>query len=356
MYLISKASLISIMPRIMYGVSPIGLGHATRTAAIVQELLAAEIEVRLFSGGVAADFLKACGFIVDDIVAYPTLDVVDGEMKRTALWYLRSWDALRKTKSRTEKLFRQFRPDAVVCDEEFSGVTLACRQDCESLFVADELELGFARGRVAHLIEGRVDRWYKSLLRSVNYLVVPDFGANRGNERHVGPIVRQVTKSREEVRTEYRIPLDSNLILFSMSGSGVGSFLLQRVIEATQGNKRKNVTIVVSGNRGNRISEEGILDLGTVMENQNLVAAADLVVSTAGKSIEDEAASVGTPFIGIPILHHAEQERNAASLGYSYSDRERIGELIKVKMGKREVPRKYRGAEEAATLISSVLD
>jgi UDP-N-acetylglucosamine--N-acetylmuramyl-(pentapeptide) pyrophosphoryl-undecaprenol N-acetylglucosamine transferase len=72
---------------------------------------------------------------------------------------------------------------------------------------------------------------------------------------------------------------------------------------------------VVSGNRGKKKAGESIYDLGIVPDNQNLVAAADLVVSTAGKSTIDEAAEAGTPMIPVPIRNHSEQERNAAALG-----------------------------------------
>ena len=51
--------------------------------------------------------------------------------------------------------------------------------------------------------------------------------------------------------------------------------------------------------------------LGLERDNQDFVAAADLVISTAGKSTIDEAVSYGSPLIVIPIRHHSEQERNA---------------------------------------------
>jgi UDP:flavonoid glycosyltransferase YjiC (YdhE family) len=147
------------MPRVFYGVSPAGLGHATRTLAVVQKYVAAGADIRLFSGGVAADFLEKCGYQVDDIVADPVLEVVDREMKRTALWYPRSWIALKRTTGRTERFFEECRPDIVVCDEEFSGIEVAMKMGCRNVFISDELELGFARGRVANSIEGRVEGW-----------------------------------------------------------------------------------------------------------------------------------------------------------------------------------------------------
>jgi UDP-N-acetylglucosamine--N-acetylmuramyl-(pentapeptide) pyrophosphoryl-undecaprenol N-acetylglucosamine transferase len=343
------------MPRVLYGVSPIGLGHATRALAVVGRLAEAGAEVRLFSGGVAADFLSQCGYPTDAVVSDPVPEVVNGEMKGTALWYIRSWVALKRTTGRTERLFDRFRPDIVVCDEEFSGIQVSMKRGCRNALISDELELGFARSRIAESIESRVERWYKKLQDSVELLIIPDFGADAGNHRHVEPIVRPVTDTRDETRAKHGLPIDSQMVLFSMSGSGIGSFLLSRVIEAVSSGTMGDTFVVVSGNRGAWVASKGVYDLGVVLDNQNLVAAADLVVSTAGKSTEDEAASAGTPFIGIPIRHHAEQERNAASLGYSHADAERLGELISQRIRRRQVPRHYHGAERASRLLMSVL-
>lgn len=342
------------MPRVFYGVSPIGLGHATRALAVVGKLVSAGADVRLFSGGVAADFLRMCGYPVDDIVSDPVPEVVNGEMKRTALWYLRSWVALKRTIGRTERFFEEYRPDVVVCDEEFSGIEVAMKMGCRNAFISDELELGFARGRVAKSIERHVEDWYRRLQDSVDLLIIPDFGTDTGNRRHIEPIVRTVTESRAEVRVKHGLPTDAKMVLFSMSGSGIGSFLLDRVIEAVKKEEMQGIFVAVSGNRGRTVAGKGVYDLGIVSDNQNLVAAADLVISTAGKSTVDEAASAGTPFIGIPIRHHAEQERNATSLGYSSADVNRIRELILQKIGRRKAPRNYEGADRASRLLMSI--
>jgi UDP-N-acetylglucosamine--N-acetylmuramyl-(pentapeptide) pyrophosphoryl-undecaprenol N-acetylglucosamine transferase len=342
------------MLRVLYGVSPIGLGHATRTLAVAERLVAAGTDVRLFSGGVATDFLRKCGYKADDIVSGPVPEVVAGEMKRTALWYIRSWAALRRTTGRTERLFDEHMPDLVVCDEEFSGIGVATRRGCRNVFVSDELELGFARGRVARSIERRVERWYRAIQDTVDLLIIPEFGTDEKNRRYVGPIVRTITESGAETRAKYGLPTDAKMVLFSMSGSGLGSYLLDGVLKAVRSEAMRGTFVAVTGNRGHGVAAEGVYDLGVVSDNQNLVGAADLVVSTAGKSTEDEAASTGTPFIGIPIRHHAEQERNAASLGYSPEDANRLGELILRNIGRRAAPRNYQGAERASRLLMSV--
>ena len=342
------------MPRILYGVSPIGLGHATRSMVLAAELERRGAEVRFFSGGKAAEFIRDRGVGVDDIVEDPVPHISDGEMSRVALWYVRSWLANRRTVPRTLRLIDSYAPDLVVCDEEFSGVVAAGERTKKRVFIADELSLGFARTWISRKLEGRVERWYKELQEAVDLLIVPESGESSGNRSYVGPIVRAPTRLPAEVRAGYGIP-EGSMVLFATSGSGLGSELAYRVRDAMAGAGLSGAALVVTGNRGPKMEGKGVYDLGVVPDNQNLVAAADLVISTAGKSTIDEAAAAGTPIIVVPIRHHAEQERNAAALGFSYADRERLPELMAARIGRREAPREFRGEETASRLILSLV-
>jgi UDP-N-acetylglucosamine--N-acetylmuramyl-(pentapeptide) pyrophosphoryl-undecaprenol N-acetylglucosamine transferase len=342
------------VPRVLYGVSPIGLGHATRSLVVVRKLRQAGADVMCFSGGKAAEFLRSEGEGALDIVSDPVPEVVGGEMKRAAFWYVRSWLALRRTEGRTSRAFDAFGPDLVVCDEEFSGMTVGDKRGVRRVFISDELKLGFGRGALARWLERRVERWYGNLQASADLLLVPDFGEDRGNVRHVGPIVREVTKGREETLAGHGVPSAGRVVLVSMSGSGIGDFIVKRTLRAVRGEGMGDVSLVVTGNRGAKVVSPGVYDLGVVLDNQNLVAAADLVVSTAGKSTIDEAKAAGTPFIVVPIRHHAEQERNALAEGYSAQDLERLPLLLKEKLGKRGTPVEYNGAERAVSLIISM--
>jgi len=339
--------------RILYGVSPIGLGHATRSLVLSRELERSGAEVRFFSGGKAAEFIREEGLKVDDIVEDPVPHVSDVEMSRVALWYVRSWIANRRTVPRTRRLLDAYSPDLVVCDEEFSGIVVAGERGVKCVFIADELALGFARTWLSRKIEARVDRWYKGLQESVDLLIVPEPGESGGKRKFVGPIVRATTKSPAEAKASYGLP-DGGMVLFATSGSGLGRELALRVRDAIATAGLPRVSLVVTGNRGPRIDGDEVYDLGVVPDNQNLVAAADLVISTAGKSTIDEAAAAGTPIIVIPIRHHAEQERNAAALGFTSGDVSRLPELISKMFGKRQQPRGFNGEVEASRAILSL--
>jgi UDP-N-acetylglucosamine--N-acetylmuramyl-(pentapeptide) pyrophosphoryl-undecaprenol N-acetylglucosamine transferase len=337
--------------RILYGVSPIGLGHATRAVAVGEQLKGRGVEFLFATGGPAAAFISDYGFDVEEVVTEPVPRVVSGEMKDAALWYLRYWIGYRRSGRKMGELITRERPDLIVGDEEFSGLEIARARGTRHIMITDELELGFAKGWFASRIEARVDNWYKALIRNVDMLVVPEEGVDERNIRHVGPIARRATKSRAATRSELSLSEGRSLILLSLSGAGIGGNLVAPTIEAA---RREDVELVITGNRRERVRGDRIHDLGLVRENQNLIAAADLVISTAGKSTIDEALSFGTPIIAIPTKNHAEQERNALALGYAPSDVGRLTELIPEKLGRRTEPRASDGARKTAELMLTV--
>ena len=341
------------MPKVLLGVSPIGLGHATRAIVLSRALQDRGAEVRMFSGGKAAEFLRYSGFEADSIVDDPVPRVVDGVMSQVFFWYVRSWLAHRRTLPRTRRLVGAYGPDVVVCDEEFTGVVAAGELGLKRVFVADELELGFARTWAARKIERRVGGWYEALQRSVDLLIVPDSGNDGGNRLYVGPMVRPVTRNCEHSRSAFGLP-QGRMVLLALSGSGMGRELGPKLMDAVRSPGLEDCMLVVAGNRGPKFTGDRVYDLGVVKDNQDLVACADLVVSLAGKSTIDEAAAAGTPIITIPILYHAEQERNASSLGFSRGDLGSLADLVKGRIGRRLPPRRFDGEARAAAAILSL--
>ena len=318
-----------------------------------EQLVEAGIDIVFASGGPAADCLRKFGFRVEDVVTEPVPEVKDGEMRNVASWYVKYWRGFRRSKRAMAGVVAESKPDAIVCDEEFSGVSLALEQEIPHALISDELELGFARTWLARAIEKRVSRWYTELQRRVSILIIPDVGKDSGNRKYVGPIVRRATKTKAQVVSEYGFPRDRMLILLALSGTGIGSHLIDATERALP--SVPDSFLVVMGNRGRKVVAEGVFDIGVVEDGQNLVAAADIVVSTAGKSTIDEAANFGTPLVTIPIRNHSEQVRNASALGFSPDDIARLPELIASRIGKRQQRRDFDGAQKAALLVRSLL-
>ncbi len=331
--------------------SPIGFGHASRAVAVGLKLREKGLEPEFATGGGAVSFIRSFGFKVHDLISAPGLFESRGRIIFSGLWYIRYWFGYRASYSRMEELIREVGPDLVVGDEEFSGVSVALKKGIKHALISDELELNFARSFLAEMIEGRVRRWYSDLQRSVSHLIIPDVGQDSGNIHFVSPIVREVTKDRARVLGEHDLPSDKKMVVFSKSGTGLGGLLEERAIGAFKRSGLRGCFLAVSG--GAKTPRSGdVFRLGFIPDNQNIVAAADLVISSAGKSTIDEAQSCGTPIIAIPFENHFEQERNARSLGFSSGDIDRLETLIPEYISKRSEPRRYSGAERTADLLS----
>jgi len=339
---------------VLYSVSPIGFGHASRAVAIGLKLRERSLEPEFATGGPAVRFLQSYGFKVHDIVREPVPAESGGVMKRTTLWYIRYGIGYRSTRRRMADLVATLSPTLVVGDEEFASVSLAMEKGLPHALISDELQLGFARSAIAKRMEAYASRWYVDFQRRVSNLLVPSFGTDRGNIHYMTPVTREVTKPREATRAEHGLPLDSRVVLLSSSGSGRRRFLLQRAVEAFRKVRGDSDVFATTGVGGPPVRDDKVHELGIVRDNQNLVAASDLVISTAGKSTIDECASTGTPMIAIPIKNHAEQERNAAEIGFTFRDADRLEELIPKLLGKRSEPARYAGAERTADYLESL--
>jgi UDP-N-acetylglucosamine--N-acetylmuramyl-(pentapeptide) pyrophosphoryl-undecaprenol N-acetylglucosamine transferase len=342
------------LAKILYGVSSIGFGHAARSAAIGLKLRERGLEPVFATGGNVVQFLESYGFKVHDVVAEPTPWERNGEMRYPALWYARYWLGYRSTKRRMESLIDELRPEVITGDEEFSCISVAIERQISHAMISDELELGFARGRLSRYVEKRAGAWYTDLQHRTSSLLVPDFGEDYENVHFMSPAVRAVTRSREQVMTDLAMGPGAQMILYSASGSGIGGFIFDRLIRAIEMLSPPGVVLVVTG-----LSEgperPWVRYLGVQRDNQDFVAAADLVVSTAGKSTIDEAASYGSPLIAIPIKNHSEQEKNAAALGFSSEDLYHLDRLVPRYLGRRTRPLNYHGADSIAGYLQGLL-
>lgn len=340
------------LTRVLYFVSPIGLGHASRAVAIGSELLRMGAEVEFVAGKKSGDFISSYGFKVHRLIKGPNPIEREGVMMYPALWYFRYWLAYRSNKDKVKKLISSNKPDVVVGDEEFSSISYALENDIKHVMISDELELNFAKSYLAKKVEQRVMKWYSDLQRRTRMIIVPEFGEDNDNLYHVGPAVRKVTRSKEQVRNSLRLPKDNLLATFSMSGSGLGRYFFDRTVSAFFAAELAEAHLAISGTDVKPKNSSYLVHiLGFVRDNHELIAASDLVISSAGKSTIDEARNAGTPIIAIPFKDHFEQEKNAEALGFTYEDIDRLDVLIQQHIGRRTEPQNYRGAEKAARMI-----
>jgi UDP-N-acetylglucosamine--N-acetylmuramyl-(pentapeptide) pyrophosphoryl-undecaprenol N-acetylglucosamine transferase len=195
----------------------------------------------------------------------------------------------------------------------------------------------------------------RNIMQTCDCVIIPEVGDDRDNIRYVGPIVRRASADRNMLRKQFCF--EKNTILVSSGGTDAGKYLVQKVIEMHRQLQSKlgSELIIVSGPSLKLPDSQEYRNLGFVNNMHDLVYAADLVISLAGRSTIDESMAYGTPGIFIPIKNHFEQEQNAARFGFKYEDIFRLEHLIKVKIGCRSNVVDIKGAARAAKIISMLM-
>jgi UDP-N-acetylglucosamine--N-acetylmuramyl-(pentapeptide) pyrophosphoryl-undecaprenol N-acetylglucosamine transferase len=343
--------------KVLYGSSPIGLGHATRDAVIARGLVdRGDATVAFLTGFPASRYLADEGFRVLDRYAAPTFDVVEGRLRHPLRWFLRYGRFYRACRSLARTALREERPDFVVADEDLALAREAADAGVPHVLVTDVESLTLPRGPMARLAEPLLNRWYLGALRGAPVVLVPEEGGDRGNLVHVGAIVRRPGASRSALRERFGFRRPT--VLVATGGTDCGRFLVERTLEARRRLGRKDVDwIVATGPSWTHTTPvDGVRFLGYVQNLHEMVYAADLVVTLAGKTTMDECVAYGTPFVAIPIADHFEQEANAARYGYRPTDLARLEALIAARLDAPRGPFRPDGAHRCVETILTQMD
>jgi UDP-N-acetylglucosamine--N-acetylmuramyl-(pentapeptide) pyrophosphoryl-undecaprenol N-acetylglucosamine transferase len=329
--------------------SPIGLGHATRDVAISQNL--DDISMRFVSGGVAPKLISQNGFDVENLYKPPPFQVENGNLKHPLKWLLRYYSYYKECKAISSRILETYSPKLVISDEDFAALVVAQEKGIKTILLTDILETNFAKG-IGSIIERQMNKSMKEIIKKCNLVILPENGKNEGNLVRVGPIVRNTSQSREQLREKFSF--HKKTIVVSMGGTDSGRFLIEKTLQACSKIGSDVELVIVSGPSFN-LDMPNIRNFGFVNNLHEIIFAADLIISLAGKSTIDESRHYGTPGIFIPIKGHFEQEENARELGYTYDDIFRLEKLIQSKINERRDPQPFEGAKKASDLIRDFL-
>ena len=325
--------------RAMFSANAIGLGHANRAVALAKDLdRELGVEPFFLAAGPVIDFVAASGYDVQVMEPPPPFEVEGGQLVRVGTWYRRYFAYYRRVRRwlRKEVAWRDYR--FALCDGDVPTASGAKDQGLCTVYVAHRLRQDFAKRFPATLLEGignRAHRRFASRMDLVLALEEPE----GGNVRHIGPIARTPRRTREQLRDDFQFR--KKTILVTVGGSPLGRFLLEAGVRAALSLQGGDIQVVASTGPSVKMPPGlDVFNYGFVANQHELIAAADLVISLAGKGTLAQAEASGTPIIAIPVKGHGEQERNAAGLGYRHEDLARLPELITAKMdAPRPTPR-----------------
>jgi len=329
--------------------SPIGLGHVTRDIAIVKNIK--NISINFVTGSGAAEILRKLDYKIDDVYNPPSFIVENGILNNQTKWLWNYFQYYKNCKKISEKIIKTNNSDLIISDEDFASLTVAQNLKIPNILITDVLETKFTKG-IASLIERKMNKSMMNIIKKCDVVIIPEEGHDQGNIKRVGPIVREINFSREELREKFSF--NKTTIIISIGGTDAGLFLIEKSIESILKIKQDIEIIVVSGPA---ISKKfsNVRNLGFVDNLHELIFASDLIISLAGKSTIDEAKAYGTPGIFIPIKGHFEQEDNAKTEGFIFEDINRLETLISEKLEQKRNKINTNGAKLASEIIKKMI-
>jgi UDP-N-acetylglucosamine--N-acetylmuramyl-(pentapeptide) pyrophosphoryl-undecaprenol N-acetylglucosamine transferase len=331
--------------------SPIGLGHATRDIAIAENL---DRDGLLFvSGKGAADLLAKKGFVTLDVYSPERFIVESGQLRQSFKWLMDYYSYYKRCKSIAKDILDKH-DGLIVSDEDFASIAVGEEMRRKRILVTDITETRFTSG-AASIIEKKMNKTMKKMIQACDCVIIPDIGDDSGNIVHVGPIVRRASADRDVLRKQ--LGFSRRTIVLSIGGTDAGKFLIEKTIEAYRkvGSRLDAELVIVSGPSLRLDDSPEYRNLGFVENLHEVICAADLVVSLAGRSTMDESIAYGTPGIFIPIKGHFEQEDGAARLGFKHDDIFELDQLIEEKFSlQRPAASDSGGARKAAEIISGL--
>ena len=330
--------------------SPIGLGHVTRDIAIANNF--ENISTNFVSGNGAAKILKNLDFKVQDVYNPPSFIVENGTLKSPARWLWNYYQYYKDCKKISQKILQEDNPYLVISDEDFASLTVAQKMKIPTVLITDVLETRFTKG-LASFIEKRMNKSMQEIIKKCDIVILPENGDDQDNIRRVGPIVRQTNYSREELRKKNSF--EKKTIVISIGGTDTGLFLIEKALDTISKINQDIEVILVSGPAISK-KFENVRNLGFVDNLHELIFAADLLISLAGKSTIDEANAYGTPGIFIPIKGHFEQEDNAREEGFVFDDIKRLDVLILEKLEQKRNQVNTNGAKNASNIIRELMN
>ena len=330
--------------------SPIGLGHVTRDIAIANNF--ENVSTNFVSGSGAAKILKNLDFKVQDVYNPPSFIVENGTLKSPARWLWNYYQYYKDCKKISQKILQEDNPYLVISDEDFASLTVAQKMKIPTILITDVLETRFTKG-LASFIEKKMNKSMQEIIKKCDIVILPENGDDQDNIRRVGPIVRQTNHSREELRKKNSF--EKKTIVISIGGTDTGLFLIEKALDTISKINQDIEVILVSGPAISK-KFENVRNLGFVDNLHELIFAADLLISLAGKSTIDEANAYGTPGIFIPIKGHFEQEDNAREEGFVFDDIKRLDVLILEKLEQKRNQVNTNGAKNASNIIKELMN
>ena len=362
-------------------------GHLMRTVSIIREMtVRQELRLRLFVHPQHRDLARRLlPQSQHTIETYPgglqlsynaDLDFAVGRTFRSILKYAlyNAWIDYRVFR----RAVKAERPALIVTDFIPLVPLYAWRAGIPIVGIYNYLlkETSLGHGPLRRLAAWAVGRLYRRMYRLCTRMILGNFASNPppgANIRLVPPIARRATRSRSEVRRS--LGADQRPLVFLSMGGGntpqTDSYL-RRFKLVAQDSQVQLLLLPRDDQESRRLKEhypDYLVGAGDWVETQEVIAAADLVISRAGFTTVAEALKAGVPLLLWHVEAHPEireTENNllgqglAAGLLTAQDDPTQVRLKVQAALEKTDLHQRLLelptdGAERAADVILELL-
>jgi UDP-N-acetylglucosamine--N-acetylmuramyl-(pentapeptide) pyrophosphoryl-undecaprenol N-acetylglucosamine transferase len=361
---------------VLFVSSPIGLGHITRDIAIINKIrqLFNYNNFEIVTGSTAFDFLSNSNNTAfkTNIPSYnlynpPAFSIINGSLRHGFIWVLKYLYYYNNCKYSIKKFLynkdyndKSKVHDLIISDEDFSSLSVTKNHKIKRVFITDILNTKFSKSLISHKVEKILNKQMLNLIESAQCVIIPEIGEDKDKFYYVGPIVREIHDTKDEVRK--RLMFDKTTVLVSTGGTTAGSYLLKKTIESflrLKNNNEYNLIILARPEIQLPKLSSNCKFIGLRDNGHEYLYASDLVISLAGKSTIDESMVYGIPGIFIPIKNHFEQEDRAKSLGFKFEDIYKLDEHMEELLFNNNIKKTkkiHNGVLKASEIIYDILN
>lgn len=286
------------MKKIIYYITDHGKGHATRSIAIIRELLRRKFEVTIRNTNSFELLQKA---LPKTSIITGKTDVgttthnngifIDEKLSKTAIqtWLAKSEYYLELELNRINSL----KPDLIISDISIMPLLVANKLDVKSIAISN-----FTWYDVLKFLTKDELTFMKNAYDFADLAIKLPIGTDMKhfkNKKNVGTVARVPTKTKMELRKQFGIKNNELVVTFALGGKNID-------IKSTFG---KDIRVF---SMNTKISNSiNFSDFSQWTEGQEIILASDLVICKTGYGLISECVTSGTKFCHVFDENHVEQ-------------------------------------------------
>lgn len=308
-----KKEKLKRKPRILYSLCGEGLGHAIRSAIVIEYLIRNNYDVIVFASDRAYEYLCTKFNNIHEINGFNTVYENNSvKNKKTFTYNMRDVPSdLQRNMSKMYKLAREFKPDVVVSDFEFYANLLSHILSIPLISLDNMHVITDARYKVSSkymkdrifaeaVVHAFIQKAKKTLIYSYFYPPLKDMK----DTQYIKPLVREEIKKLKPTQKDY-------ILVYQTSDSN------EKLIELLK--KNPDIEFRIYGFHEDKREDNLLFRAFTEEILYKDLKDARCVIANGGFSFITEALELKKPVLSIPVNKQFEQILNAIyidRLGY----------------------------------------